>query len=162
MIATVAFVLGFVIAGLGTLLVAMRAGSRGSGPKPESHRARVLGSTGIAVFCVVFGVGIPIAIGIGNSTAAENNGPGGLVLNDSQIRGRTLFAHNCSGCHTLDGAKAVGKVGPNLDQLRPPKVLVLNAIAQGRAQGRGQMPAQLLSGRDARDVANFVSTVAGR
>ncbi len=116
----------------------------------------------IATIAVVFGVGIPVVIGVGNGSAAENNGPGGLTLNSAEIRGRQLFAHNCATCHTLDGAAAVGKVGPNLDQLRPPKVLVLNAIAVGRAEGLGQMPAELLTGRDAQDVATFVAAVAGR
>ena len=38
---------------------------------------------------------------------------------------------------------------------------MLNAIQQGRAQGRGQMPADLVDGQDAQDVADFVAAVAG-
>ena len=53
-------------------------------------------------------------------------------------------------------------MGPNLDVLTPPKVLILDAIAKGRARGNGQMPAQLLTGRDAVEVATFVAQVAGR
>jgi mono/diheme cytochrome c family protein len=56
----------------------------------------------------------------------------------------------------------VGKVGPNLDQLRPPKALILDAIKNGRARGQGQMPAGLVDGQDAQDVADFVAKVAGR
>ena len=56
----------------------------------------------------------------------------------------------------------MGRVGPNLDNLRPPKALILNAIAQGRARGVGRMPAQLLQGQDAQDVAAYVSKVEGR
>jgi len=76
--------------------------------------------------------------------------------------GRELFARTCGTCHTLKGAATTGRVGPNLDQLRPPSALVLNAIEQGRARGAGQMPAALYDGTDARDVASFVAKVAGR
>ena len=53
-------------------------------------------------------------------------------------------------------------MGPNLDQLRPPKALILDAIQKGRARGQGQMPAGLVDGQDAQDVAAFVAAVAGR
>jgi mono/diheme cytochrome c family protein len=88
--------------------------------------------------------------------------PGGVKLTASDERGREIFAERCATCHTLAAANAVGKVGPNLDTLHPPKALVLNAIQQGRAQGRGQMPAQLVDGQDAQQVAAFVEKVAGR
>jgi mono/diheme cytochrome c family protein len=163
MVATTAFVLGFVVVGLLVFFVAMRGGPRGANAALHSQapRARVLSAGIIAAIAVLFGVGIPVAIGIGNGTTAEDNGPGGVELSSSEIAGRRLFAQNCATCHTLEGAAAVGKVGPNLDQLRPPKVLVLNAIQVGRAAGRGQMPAELLTGRDAQDVAQFVAAVAG-
>ena len=86
----------------------------------------------------------------------------GQVLTAAQLRGREIFGQQCQQCHTLRGANAVGKVGPNLDQLRPTKALVLNAVAIGRVRGAGTMPAQLVRGQDAQDVADFVSAVAGR
>ncbi|MEA2255541.1 MAG: hypothetical protein QOG35_1586, partial [Solirubrobacteraceae bacterium] len=49
----------------------------------------------------------------------------------------------------------------NLDNLHPPRALVLDAIEQGRARGQGQMPAGLVDGQDAKDVAAFVVAVAG-
>src|SRR5206468_1588067 len=73
--------------------------------------------------------------------------PGGVDLTAAQVNGRTLFAKNCATCHTLRAVNAVGKVGPNLDQLRPPKELILNAIETGRARGNGQMPADLVAGQ---------------
>jgi cytochrome c551 len=87
---------------------------------------------------------------------------GGVDLSASAERGRSTFAKYCATCHTLRGANAVGRVGPNLDALRPPKALVLDAIKKGRARGNGQMPAMLLQGQDATDVADFVAAVAGR
>ncbi|TML97807.1 MAG: cytochrome c [Actinobacteria bacterium] len=80
----------------------------------------------------------------------------------AEVHGRELFTKNCATCHTLRAVNAVGKVGPNLDQLRPPKELVLNAIEAGRARGNGQMPADLVAGQEAKDVAAFVAAVAGR
>ena len=41
------------------------------------------------------------------------------------------------------------------------KALVLNAVAEGRARGLGQMPALLYQGREAEEVADFVAAVAG-
>ena len=73
-----------------------------------------------------------------------------------------MFKQHCATCHTLAAANAVGKVGPNLDQLRPPPALIKDAIAKGRARGQGQMPAQLVTGQDANNVAAFVAKVAGR
>ena len=71
------------------------------------------------------------------------------------------------------GANATGKVGPNLDQLKPPKQLVLNTINNGclpnpppksneSCLGQGVMPADLVSGQQAAQVAAFVSRVAGQ
>ena len=62
----------------------------------------------------------------------------------------------------LAATSAVAQVGPNLDGLRPPKGLVLDAIEKGRARGQGQMPAKLLTGEDAEHVADFIERVAGR
>ena len=92
----------------------------------------------------------------------RENGPGGTELNVAETRGREVFKQRCGTCHTLGAANAVGKVGPNLDQLRPPPALIKDAIAKGRARGQGQMPAQLVTGQDANDVAAFVAKVAGR
>jgi len=164
MVATTAFVLGFVAVGLTTLFVAMGGGPKGSrnllhaGSSPRGSAV----SWGVAVVAAVVGLGIPALILANNSGAQEKQGPGGVDLTASEIEGRQLFAENCSTCHTLGGASAVGKVGPNLDEMRPPKALVINAIELGRARGQGQMPSLLLTGKDARDVADFVDAVAGR
>ena len=86
----------------------------------------------------------------------------GVDLTEAQVSGRATFAKYCATCHTLAASNAVGKVGPNLDNLHPPKALILDAIAKGRARGSGQMPAGLVAGQDAQDVADYVAAVAGR
>ena len=54
-----------------------------------------------------------------------------------------------------------GRVGPVLDQVKPSKALVLSALKNG-GLGSGTMPANLVTGKDAQDVADYVSSVAGK
>lgn len=170
MIATIAFVLGFIILGLSVLLVAMRGGSRA--PKraqgaerparrgsPAGRRAAAIGLTALMLF---LGAVVPVLIMANNSENKGRAAVGGVDLNAAQAEGRAVFARTCATCHTLRGANAVGKVGPNLDVLRPPAALSLDAINKGRARGKGQMPAEVVDGQDARNVADFVAAVAGR
>jgi cytochrome c551 len=72
-------------------------------------------------------------------------------------RGAEIFSSTCGTCHTLAAADAEGAVGPNLDDLKPDRDRVLNAIESGP----GSMPAGLLKGADAEAVADFVSENAG-
>jgi len=53
------------------------------------------------------------------------------------------------------------RVGDELTTPVARKALVENAIAEGRARGLGQMPAQLYQGKEAEEVAAFVAAVAG-
>jgi mono/diheme cytochrome c family protein len=76
-------------------------------------------------------------------------------------------------CHTLAADNAVGKTGPNLDVLRPSEATVARTIANGCLQlpasstasnscfGYGNMPADIVEGRQAADIAAFVARVAG-
>ena len=48
--------------------------------------------------------------------------------------GKAIFAEaGCAGCHTLEGAGTSGTVGPNLDDAKPPKELVIDRVTNGRA-----------------------------
>jgi cytochrome c553 len=164
-IGTLVFVLIFLAIGLSVVLAAMRSGRKPGGNGPESRGARRAWGLGIGVVMLVLGIGLPALVLITNSNSHASDGAGGAHLNAAETHGRALFARNCSTCHTLGGSAAVGRVGPNLDTLNGgnvPKALVLNAIAKGRAQGNGQMPAGLLYGDDAKDVADYVARVSGR
>ena len=157
---TAIFVIIFVGLGLTVVLAAMRAGGRRSPETSSSGRAgRRAVAIGTALAVLVFAVAIPVAVGIDGGNNAE---AGPVKLTAAQEAGRENFAKACQQCHTLSSANATGRVGPNLDVLRPPKELTLNAIKQGRAQGRGQMPALLFTGKDAEEVADFVAATAGR
>jgi len=151
----------FIILGVGVVLVAMRGGPRGVRDTLERGRRRPLRAAEFAAAGVValFGLAVPAIVLRGDQAKA---GPGGTTLSTAQADGRKLFNAKCATCHTLGDANAVGLVGPDLDILAPTSGLTLNAIKQGRARGTGQMPAQLIDGQDARDVAKYIEDVAGR
>ncbi len=177
--------------GLGVFFVAMRGGPRGarnalhsdrsgetlaSGSHPPfGQQAAQRGLTAVIVVVCAFGLVVPALVLAFNGAHKASVGPGGLHLNAEQQKGRELFSHACNLCHTLGGANAVGRTGPDLDVLIPTvaatlpekeahadrEAFILSAILEGRARGHGQMPALLYQGREAEDVANFVATVAG-
>jgi hypothetical protein len=132
---------------------------------------RLINSTLVFVF-LAFGVAIPLIFILGNRDNS-NAQVGGVRLTASEQVGRELFAEHCAVCHTLSADNAVGKVGPNLDMLKPPKSLILHTIANGCLQlvagkdynticlGYGTMPADIVEGQQAQDVAAFVAAVAG-
>ena len=129
---------------------------------------------GVVFVVVMVGVGIvlPLILLHGNHANAAKQ-VGGVKLSAEARSGRELFGQHCGVCHPLAAANAMGKVGPNLDQVRPPKSLVLHTIANGclpnvtvkteseACLGQGVMPAQVVTGREAQDVASFVAEAAG-
>jgi mono/diheme cytochrome c family protein len=160
---TLVFLVIFVLIGLGVLGAAMLSGSKRNLTKlgTGSRTSRRLGIAAFFLALIVLGAGVPAAV---IALDKDNNGVPGTgidTLTASQERGRLLFGERCAACHTLVEANARANVGPNLDDLRPPKALILNAIHYGRARGNGQMPAQIYEGQDAQDVANFVVRVTG-
>lgn len=94
-------------------------------------------------------------------------------------QGQSLFQTNCGTCHTLYAAGTDGNFAPNLDELLAPggppegegakeaieqtKKRVLNAIENGvdSTTTPGRMPAGVLNGEQAEEVAEFVATTAG-
>lgn len=163
MVAAVSFVIGFLFIGLAVVLVAMRGGPRGAreAMHTQSPRGRSLATYAIAAVCAGFGVAIPAAVMASNADHDEQ-ARGGVELSSAEAEGRRLFVANCGTCHALAAANTTGRVGPNLDVLRPPKNLTLDAIENGRARGQGQMPADLLVGEEAEKVAAFIEKVADR
>ena len=102
---------------------------------------------------------------------ASGCGTGGVAKNGNTSSGKKLFltTGTCGGCHTLKDAASKGKVGPNLDDaFRRPKEehykestirnIVLDQIRFPTSVSG--MPANLVKGQDAYDVAAYVARCA--
>ncbi|HEX4436383.1 MAG TPA: c-type cytochrome [Solirubrobacteraceae bacterium] len=164
------FLAFWILLGFAVFFSAIRGGPRGARASlhTESTVSRRLVTVGIVVL-VAFGLAVPALVLAFNGDHKASVAVGGLHLNAQEQKGRELFAHSCTVCHTLSAVKSVGRTGPNLDvrvgeDIATPagrKALVLGAIAEGRARGLGQMPALLYQGKEAEQVADFVAKVAG-
>jgi plastocyanin len=103
--------------------------------------------------------------------------------NPDLISGKKLFAQKCGSCHVLNRAGTKGTVGPNLDQafqqplkdgmkrsgirgvihdqiLYPPSF----ALDEGgkRPDGSAPMPAKIVTGDDADNIAAYVASVVSK
>lgn len=95
-----------------------------------------------------------------NGDGIPDKGSGGGV-SPGEKDGKAIFAAaGCASCHTLAAAGSSGNVGPNLDQAKPSKALVVDRVTNGR----GGMPSfkGQLSTEQIDAVAEYVSSSAGR
>ena len=75
--------------------------------------------------------------------------------------GEAIFAEaGCGGCHALEAAGSSGSVGPNLDESKPSKELVVDRVTNGQ----GAMPAfgDQYSAEQIEAVADYVVANAGK
>jgi mono/diheme cytochrome c family protein len=160
---TFVFVLVWVVLGLGLLVLAMSGGPGGllSRLQSQTRGSRRAAVVGFFLALLVLGIGVPAAVIAAVAERESIPELGVANLTPGERHGRELFGDRCGSCHTLKAANAVAQVGPNLDELRPPAGLVLDAIENGRAAGNGNMAADLYTGQDARDVAAFVAKATG-
>jgi mono/diheme cytochrome c family protein len=172
-LAVAAFVAFWVVVAFGLFYVAARGGpsnvrTAARGPSRGANRFVGVMFTFVALG---FGIALPLALLTGNHSHA-NAQIGGMKLTAAERDGRSLFGEHCGVCHTLAASNSVGKVGPNLDTLKPSETVVSHTIANGclpnagsssdqACLGEGVMPADVLTGVDATDVAKFVAKVAG-
>ncbi|MGI8920738.1 MAG: hypothetical protein ACR2HD_03550 [Solirubrobacteraceae bacterium] len=149
MLGPLLFLLAWIVVALVLFFVAISGGPRGARRRLQSPTRQAWRMT-FTVFIVVFagiGIAIPTLVIAGAHRSRESTA-------------RT-FASTCGTCHTLARAGATGTVGPNLDQLKPTVMRVQNALALG-GTGDGRMPAGLLQGAQAVQMAQFVASVAGK
>ena len=175
MLPVIIFIVFWVVLALGVFFTAVRGGPSGARMafQTQSPGGRRALGTIFAIVYIGFGIAIPLAFLSGNHAKA-NDRVGRVKLTTADKRGREVFGQHCGVCHTLAAANAVGKVGPNLDSLKPSKELVLNTINNGCVQnpsspsapdaclGQGTMPSGIVQGRDAENVSSFVAKVAGK
>ena len=109
---------------------------------------------------------------------------GGCDLADSGtnlVNGKEKFVEKCSSCHVLARAGATGVTGPNLDEafqrarqdgfgestfegLVHSQILnpAINPQIDPQSRRQTEMPAKLVTGEDAEDVAAYVASAAGK
>jgi mono/diheme cytochrome c family protein len=90
---------------------------------------------------------------------------------DANHTGAVIFAARCGACHTLSVAGTQGSAtnvsdkenvdGPNLDFRKEDVPDVLFAIANGGFSG-AIMPENIVTGKEAQQVAQFVAEYAGK
>lgn len=133
------------------------------------HRVGVLGAGLAAVALLAAGCGVG-----GVASGAQRP--------DTQ-HGQQLFSQSCAACHSLQAAGSTATIGPNLDNAFAgsrkqgyPNSSIENIVLDQIRLGSGPiatyttskkftsqttMPANLLKGQDAIDVAAYVASVAG-
>ena len=140
----------------------------------QSYRVGVLGAGLVAAALLLAGCGTGGAANAGGTPDLHN--------------GETLFkgAGQCGACHTLSAAGTNGTIGPNLDNAfaaavaeKYPQSSIENVVLDQIRLGSGElatyttgklgnfkvgtpMPADLVKGQDAIDVAAYVASVAGQ
>jgi mono/diheme cytochrome c family protein len=98
----------------------------------------VTGDDADAVAAYVASVaGLPVRGGTEAGGGTTTGGGGTTTGGGSAPDGEAIFAEaGCGGCHTLEAANASGTVGPNLDEAKPSKELVVDRVTNGQ----GVMP----------------------
>jgi mono/diheme cytochrome c family protein len=171
-LAVFVFIAFWVVLALGLFYIAARRSGVHPAVERQTRRANRLVSFVFVFLLIGFGIVIPAAVLIGNNHNASAQ-VGGITLTSNEKAGRELFGQHCGVCHTLAASNSVGKVGPNLDELRPQASLVLHTVQNGclpnapsgsaqQCLGDGVMPSGIVQGRQAQQVAAFVARVAGQ
>lgn len=138
------------------------AGGRSTGAKRGSgSNALVYLGTAVLTLGMAVMIGLIITASADSESKQIRVEDRSVTLTRAQAKGRELFGLACGQCHVLEAAKTAGDVGPNLDELRPDKALVANAIEHGRSSARGTMPPNLLRGQELEQVADFVAVATG-
>jgi mono/diheme cytochrome c family protein len=156
------FLIPWILVGLGVIFVAL---SGGPGRARQAYLTRGNRAFQITMLVIYLGVGIAVPAIILTARTDAQGATSQLQTKhaSAQIsRGKTLFRATCASCHTLAAVNARGVTGPDLDRLgQVTPARVLSAIRIG-GTGQNRMPAGLLQGKNAADVAAFVSAVAGK
>jgi mono/diheme cytochrome c family protein len=151
----------FVAAGVVVIFIAFSGGPSAAREAYVTRGGRVFSVT-IVLLYLILGVAVPAAV---IASRGESEGGVGSLRTEKvsadDERGKTLFIATCKSCHNLDAVQAEGVTGPDLDELGVDRQRVLNAIKNG-GTGQDRMPANLLQGQDAQDVAAYVARVAGQ
>jgi hypothetical protein len=174
MLAVWLFIGFWALVALGLFYIASRGGIR-SATEPirgPGRGSRAMSNLLLILAYVGCGIVLPFVILHGNETHASAK-VAGIKLTGAEKAGREIFGQHCGVCHTLVESNSIGKVGPDLDQLKPSYQLIIRTLHYGclsnppspssneSCLGQGNMPSNVVQGRQAREVAQFVARVAG-
>jgi mono/diheme cytochrome c family protein len=152
----------FLVLGIGVLFIAF---SGGPGAAREAYMSGGRRAFPLVILVIYLALGIAVPAAVIASRGESEGGVGSLRTEEASEplrNGKELFVATCKSCHDLDAVQARGVTGPDLDELGGlDRERVLNAIENG-GTGQGRMPAGLLEGEDAEDVALYVERVAGQ
>jgi mono/diheme cytochrome c family protein len=119
-------------------------------PRPRAHKPKV-----VSAFTLVAAAAALAACGNSQPDAAK---------------GKQLFTQKCGACHVLQNAGTKGVQGPNLDLAF--KKSIEDGLGRSTIEGvvkeqiklpqGGVMPAKLVTGADADDVASYVADAIGK
>jgi mono/diheme cytochrome c family protein len=100
-----------------------------------------------------------LALLAASAAACGSSTPTGARSRVAHTGAQIFTSAGCAGCHTLAAAHATGRVGPNLDDLKPTAPTVRRQVTNGGSA----MPAfkDTLSARQIETVAAYVARVAG-
>ncbi len=83
--------------------------------------------------------------------------------------GKQLFVQSCGSCHALADANTKGAIGPDLDQAFAQSIrdglgrdTIRGVVRKQISLPLGEMPADLVTGKDAASVAAYVADVAAK
>lgn len=158
----VLFLVPWLLIGIGVLYVAFTGGpSRAR----ETYLTRGSGFFRVVLPLIYVGVGVAVPLLVIGGQKEGTASVGHLTHekpSKALEEGKVLFRETCASCHNLDAVNARGVTGPDLDEIgQVNEKRVLSAIQRG-GTGQGRMPAGLLTGADASDVAAFVAKTAGK
>lgn len=122
--------------------------------------------TGLSVHFPLLFVALLLSSACRQSTAQGGQPQNGTVavLDPRTAAGRKVFLEQsippCSQCHSLHEAGASGRIGANLDELKPDIERVCRAVTAGSGMMRPQ--ADRLSAEQIEAVSHYVAEVAGK
>ena len=169
--ATLGLILLFVLIGGAVAFIAF-SGGPGAAREAYLTRGRTFFRIAVPVLYVGLGIAIPAAVIASGGAKEGNQGALANTVPDTKLeKGKHLFQGTCASCHSLKAVNARGLTGPNLDAIgldtstaqtrKSSEGRVQNAIKLG-GTGERRMPANLLQGEQAEEVAAYVTEVAGR
>jgi cytochrome c oxidase subunit I len=134
---------------------------RGAAPsRRRTSDAALEGGLILVVLALLVAVGV-VAYELGRRTAPKSSPAPAVAQPIPGVAGKKVFASAaCGSCHTLADAGASGTVGPNLDEAKPSRALVVARVSDGK----GGMPSfgDRLTAQQIADVADYVSSAAGQ